>query len=156
MFLPVAFSLLSVVLAVSMDDQAITITKKWSKFLDALEAPDEGSGSPKALVEEKVTLGEKKKIVLHLGTVVSRQRLEWKLEKTEPEWLQVRKLDAPKGDDQQPPKAGRDSGSFEIEPKQGADGAGTATFQLRFSTPYKNKKGQEFKEVRYRLKVSVK
>jgi hypothetical protein len=155
MFLPVSVSLIQTLLAIPVDDQAITITKKWSTFLDALESPREGHGSPKALVEDKVTLGDKKKIVLHLGTVVSRQSLEWKLEKSEPAWLEVKKRESRKDDDQ-PPKAGSGAGSFEIEPKDGAEGIGTATFVLKFSRPYKNKKGQEFNEARYRLRVSLK
>ena len=154
MFLPVALSLMPFYLVASMDDQVVTITKPWSKFMDALESPVEVEGLPKALVEEKVTLGGKKKIVLHLGTVVSRQTLEWQLEKAEPAWLQVKKAGAEKKVAQgTPPKTGIGSGSFELEPKAGAHGVGTATFVLRFSKPYKNKKDQEFKEVRYRLKV---
>jgi len=153
---PIALLIVPTVLAVPMDDQVVTITKKWSTFLDALESPDAGGGSPKAIVEDKATLGEKKKLVLHLGTVVSRQSLEWKLEKADPAWLQVKKPETPKREDHQPPTAGVGSGSFEIEPKQGAEGVGTATFVLRFSKPYKNSKGQELKEVRYRLKLTVK
>jgi len=153
---PAAFFLVPALLAVPVDEQVITITKKWSTFLDALEEPKDDKGSPKAVVEEKVTLGDKKKIVLHLGTVVSRQPLEWKFDKAEPAWLQVKKADEKKIVAVEPPKAGGGSNSFEIEVKEGAEGVGTATFVLRFSRPYKNKNGQEFKEVRYRLKLTVK
>src|SRR5258706_5014271 len=100
MLLPVALALMPTCLAVSMDDQAVTITKQWSKFLEAMEAPAEGNGAPKATVEEKVELGGKQKVVLHLGTVVSRQKLEWELEKAEPAWLQVKQLQPVKNDAQ--------------------------------------------------------
>ena len=155
MFLPIALLLIPNALAVPMDDDVLRIMTKWSTFLRALESPVNEASAPKAIVEEKVSLGGKKKVILQLATVVTEQKLVWKLEKAEPSWLQVKPVTAGADKGSTPPKVGVGSGTFEIEAKPEAKGTGTATFVLRFSKPYKNKNGQEFKEVRYRLTATI-